>query len=250
MDRRKFSAIAIGFGSLVVLVIALLLSNSLRRSSHIVLPAADAAAASASASQSQGGGGVVTVDITPQTVQSAIASLERPASYARVLTCEYLWSGGNASFQATVKVSGGWTRTDTAQIDGRQRHVLTDGSRTYVWYDSQREYYAGAAGDVTADQEQHLPTYEDILQLDADRITAADYRVFAEENCIYVETAPDDAGYSLRYWVSTSTGLLTGAERLCKGESVFRAAAQPLLETAPTAADFTLPDGTALLKTP
>ena len=39
MGKRKFNAISIGFAVLILLTVALLGANSLRRSSHIVLPA-------------------------------------------------------------------------------------------------------------------------------------------------------------------------------------------------------------------
>ena len=38
MGKRKFNAISIGFAVLILLTVALLGANSLRRSSHIVLP--------------------------------------------------------------------------------------------------------------------------------------------------------------------------------------------------------------------
>ena len=43
MGKRKFNAISIGFAVLILLTVALLGANSLRRSSHIVLPPAGSA---------------------------------------------------------------------------------------------------------------------------------------------------------------------------------------------------------------
>lgn len=245
MNRRKFGTIAVGFALLVVLVVVLLMSNSLRRSSHIVLPAVGTGAASGSGPQ-QPGSAVVTVTVTPETVQDAIASLTRPDSYVRQMTAEQLWSGGSASFKTEVRVLAGWTRTDFTGADGSVRHAVTDGKRTYIWYNRERSVFAADAGDISADEEQHLPTYEDILELDPERIAAADYRTFSDEDCIYVETAADEDGYVLRYWVSVESGLLIGNEKLLDGQAIYRLAAQPLQDTAPTAADFTLPDGTVL----
>ena len=61
------------------------------------------------------------------------------------------------------------------------------------------------------------------------------------------ETAEDAWGYAQRYWVSVDTGLLVVAERLQKGETVYRMAALEADQTAPPAETFTLPDGTDLL---
>ena len=64
---------------------------------------------------------------------------------------------------------------------------------------------------------------------------------------LYAETAEDAWGYAQRYWVSVDTGLLVVAERLQKGETVYRMAALEADQTAPPAETFTLPDGTDLL---
>ena len=130
--------------------------------------------------------------------------------------------------------------------DSPDGHAITDGETTYIWYDSEREVYTAPAGGISADNEQTIPTYEEILDLPADSIAAADYRTISGVNCIYLETAADEDGYVLRYWVSVDTGLLTVSERLLDGEPVYRMAALALDQTPPTTADFTLPDGTVL----
>lgn len=246
MGKRKFNAIAVGFAVLVLLMAALLMTNSLRRSSHIVLPDTSEAPVSSADHTQQAGDSVVQIEVTPETVQSAIKTLARPENYAHYLTIETFWSGGSGSTEITTAVSGTWTRTDADQPNGRVRHAITNGEDTYIWYDSSKSYYSGSAGDISSDNEQHIPTYEDILKLDSHQISAADYRVFSDEDCIYVETAKDTDGYVQRYWVSVSSGLLVGAEKLQNGETIYRMAVQTVSETVPTSADFTLPDGTCL----
>ena len=243
MGKRKFNTVTVGFTILILLVVMLLVANSLRRSSHIVLPdiTKDPVSGSESIGLSDNSG--VTIAVTPETVQDVIETLSRPQNYVRNLTVETLWSGGSGSVQITAAVSGLWTRTDVYQTDGRVRHTMTDGADTYIWYDSSRVYYQGNAGDIDADDEQHIPTYEDILTLDIPQIAMADYRTFSEQSCIYVETVQDDSGYLQRYWVSVDSGLLIGAERLYNGDTVYRMAAQPVLEELPDSEDFTLPDG-------
>ena len=83
---------------------------------------------------------------------------------------------------------------------------------------NEKEVYAAAAGGISADNEQTIPTYEDILDLPVEAIAAADYRTISGVNCIYVETEEDSEGYVLRYWVSVETGLLTVSEQLLDGE--------------------------------
>ena len=248
MKKRKISAIAMGFVVLIVLVVALLLRNTLRRSSHITLPDTAAVSAQQSGSPGDSSQALVRVEVTPKTVRSAVATLKRPGSYIRSLTVERIWSGGSGTVTVQTIVAGVWTRTDTALADGRTRHAITDGKTTYIWYDSETDYYTGAAAAVSADNEQQIPTYEDILALEEKQIAAADYRTFSGEDCIYVETAQDADGYALRYWVSVRSGLLLGAEKLLQESAVYRMTAQPLQEDTPSTADFTLPDGTVLLQ--
>ena len=136
-------------------------------------------------------------------------------------------------------------RVDTEQASGAQSHTITNGEKTWVWYGSGKEYFESAAS-FTPDEEQGIPTYEDILRLDAKRIAVADYRLLDTLDCIYVETAADAGGYVERYWVSVSNGLLCAAEKLNGEDVVYRMAGMTVDTTAPGADTFTLPDGTVL----
>ena len=97
-------------------------------------------------------------------------------------------------------------------------------------------------GAVSADNEQCIPTYEDILDLPVEAISTADYRVLSDIRCIYVEAAEEDS--QLCYWVSVDTGLLVAAEKLLDGQRVYRMEALTVDQTEPAATEFTLPDGT------
>lgn len=244
MEKRKFRVVAASVSILVVLIVVLLLANSLRRSSHIVLPDRTSAAAGEGSGEREESRNLV--DITPQTVKTAIATLKRPSRYIRTLTVKNFWSGGSNSATVTVCVCDGFTRTDTNNGTGKIRHMITDGQATYIWYNQSKNYYTGVSGMISADQEQNIPTYEEILKLDAGRILDADYQIFLDENCIYVETAKDADGYIQAYWVSINTGLLVGAEKLRDGETVYKMSASAVSGTAPTTAEFTLPDGRVL----
>ena len=136
-------------------------------------------------------------------------------------------------------------RADTETASGELSHTVTNGEKTWVWYGSGKEYFESAAS-FTADEEQGIPTYEDILRLDTKCIKTADYRLLDTVDCIYVETAADDGGYIERYWVSVSDGLLCAAEKLNGDEVVYRMAGMTVDTAAVSADTFTLPDGTAL----
>ncbi len=245
MDRRKVNRITAGFVVLVALVVSLMLVNSLRRSAHITLPA-QTETPGVSPGAPEGGEALTVVEITPDTVQAAIATLDRPAEYRRTIQVEQVWSGGSGMTSISVAVSGGRTRTDRTMPDKQVRHAVTDGTTTYIWYNQEQTVYSGPAGGISADNEQIILTYEDVLALPAGEITAADYQAVSDVRCIYVETAEDAGGYVQRYWVSVDTGLLVAAERLLDGETVYRMGALTLDAAAPTEADFTLPDGTVV----
>lgn len=247
MDKRRLNRITWGFVALTVLVVALMLASSLRRTSHITLPESSTAADQLTEDEDPNADMPTVVAVTPETVQAAVETLARPESYSRTVTVEQLWSGGSGTYEVTVTVSGGWTRTDRTLPDGRVRHAITDGETTYIWYNGETPVYTASAGEVTADNEQTIPTYEDILRLETADIVAADYRTISDVNCIYVETGETPEGYALRYWVSVDTGLLVAAEKLLSGETVYRMGALTVDQTAPDAAEFRLPDGTALL---
>lgn len=246
MEKRKFRAVTAAFAILIALIVVLLLTNSLCRSSHIVLPEETSSVSSSGAASRQSNGNLV--DITPQTVQTAISTLKRPARYIRSLTVKNFWSGGSGMITVTTCVCDAYTRADTDNGGGRVRHVITNGKTTYVWYNQSRNYYVGSAGKISADQEQHIPTYEDILRLKTSQIADADYRSFLDENCIYVETTKDTDGYVQEYWVSVGTGLLVSAERQKNGKTVYRMQAKTLSGTEPTTSEFTLPDGKILYR--
>ena len=245
MKRRKLSRAAVGFAGLIALVVVLMLINSLRPSPEIELPSQEEEGMQSEENSS--GDGLTVVEIRPDTVQAAVATLERPETYRRELVVQQFWDSGSGTMENTVTVSGGWTRVDQTLARDRVRHSVTDGRMTYIWYNSQRTVYEAQAGEISADMEQAIPTYEDVLDLPMEEISAANYQILSNMNCIYVETAADAYGYVLKYWVSVDSGLLVAAEKLLDGETVYR-----MWETSadlnPTiGSEFTLPDGTDLL---
>lgn len=220
--KRTQKLVTWGIVILVVLVVLLMLVSNLRRSSRVVLPDTNTSAEGGGDLPAEGGA-LTVVEVTPETVQAAIETLHRPEAYSRTVTVEYLWTGGSGTIELSTAVSAPWTRVDRTLPDGQVRHSITDGETTYIWYNGES------------------------AEMAPERIVQADYRVVSDVRCIYAETAEDAWGYAQRYWVSVDTGLLVVAERLQKGETVYRMAALEADQTAPPAETFTLPDGTDLL---
>ncbi|WP_295584769.1 hypothetical protein [uncultured Oscillibacter sp.] len=246
MDRRRLNRITAVFLVAVVLVVAVMLTHSFRSPPSLVLPQEQDDAQQLPGSDSEQDQ-LETITVTPETVQTAIATLTRPAQYRRSISIEQFWEGGSGQWETSVSVSSRWQRIDRTLSGGRVRHTITDGSVTYIWYNSESRVYQAPADEITPDMEQCIPTYEDILDLPVEQIALADYRNADNYGgCIYVETEPDETGYTLCYWVSLDTGLLVMSEKLLDGSVVYRMQ-ETAVELTPAFTDeFTLPDGTVL----
>ena len=192
--------------------------------------------------------GTVTVEVTPETVQSVIRSLDRYSSYRRTVTAEYL-SGGEVigMLIAEVAADGGWTRCDVTEQSGRTEHTIVGNGVRWLWYDTSRSYAELTAGEDASDLAQRLPTYESVLALDRTDITAADYELRGDLPCIYVEVMEAELGYQERFWVSVESGLLVASETVKGEETVYRMSSYQVESPLSDAGNsFTLPDGTVL----
>ena len=248
MEKRKLKWLTWGIVAFMVLAVGVILSGTLRRTSHITLPEAESSAGQDSERPDSADDTLTVIEVVPSTVQAAIETLARPESYRRTVTVEQFWSGGSGSYEVKTAVSGPWTRIDRTMPDGRVRHTATGPETVYVWYNNEKNVYSGPVGGISADAEQSIPTYEDILDLPVEQIVAADYRMISDVCCIYVETAEDPSGYVLRYWVSVDTGLLAAAEKLQEGSTVYRMAALTADQSELPQDTFLLPDGTSVLQ--
>ena len=126
MRKRRVTPIGAAFVALVLLVLLFVVRGALHRPAHVVLP------------QDASSGDVSYA--SPDTVQSAIATLERPARYSRAITIERYYSGGSGVDRSSVSVDGAWMRVDTEQASGAQSHTISNGERTWVWYGGSELY--------------------------------------------------------------------------------------------------------------
>ncbi len=114
-----------------------------------------------------------------------------------------------------------------------------------MWYNNVRTRILRCVLEHFQDEEQWIPTYEDLLR-EASEITDAGYETYQQLDCIYAQTKEDDDGYAECYWVSVDTGLLE-LRSACRMEMrVYRMEGLEVSVSVPDAALFTLPDGTAL----
>lgn len=249
MDSKNRLVIAIAITCLIVVA----MFASFGRSLFLVnIPSVSLAEVDASSTEQNGTSGQEQnnrfwqVDVTPETVQSIIASLSRPDSYYRELTVETLWNGGSHSTSVQFWQDHGWSHTRQILPSGAVRHDLTGEETTYYWYEGSESYRTFPADEYSADLTQRIPTYEDVLSLDPATITQTGYERKDVWPCVYLQVQVSDT-VSERYWVSTDTGLLVSAEREQNGQLVYRMTAYTQVQTpCPTTASFALPDGTEL----
>lgn len=248
MEDRKRTALAAVI--IVVVLAAVLYSFSMNLFAPVPeldLADLDALNSEAPSAQQSGGQGGLMVGVSTQTVQSLIASLNRYESYSRSVTVEYFAAGqmaGTASAQ--VWSEAGWTRCDLTLSSGRVEHSIMGDGRLWLWYDREAAVYIGPAEDLSADLVQRLPTYEDVLLLKPEDITAAGYEEREDQPCVYVE-AGTELGYTERYWISVDSGLLVAAETEKDGEVVYAVTARDVVSPLDeTQGIFVLPDGTVL----
>lgn len=238
---KRVSLVGVAFVALLLLVIAYLVRLTLHRPPAVELPQLEETGNGGDVISGTGQEAIRRVEVTPETVQRVVERLARPDSYSRTIMIERFWSDGSGQAVAQVRVADSWVRIDTSE----PRHVITGDGRSWIWYDADGPVYTGAAA-LNADEEQSIPTYEDILLLDVNDIAVADYRTLDTVNCIYVETVPDAAGYADHWWISVENGLLVAAEHVNGENVVYRMTGLGTEADAVTGEAFQLPDGTIL----
>ena len=153
------------------------------------------------------------VEGTPDTVQKVIASLSRPESYYRQLTVGLYW-------------------------DGKLR----------LWYAGDKTWKETSTQAETADLAQRIPTYEDVLALDPEKITSAAYEQKNDKSCIFVEIDNGQDGVD-RYWIDTESGLLCAAESSSEDRITYEMTEIQLTTPLAAGVTFTLPNGMVLHET-
>lgn len=246
MEERKRTVLA---AVIICVVLAAVLYSFFRvlipSGPALVVAYPEASASMEPAVQASSG---MAVEVTPQTVQRLVASLERYESYSRTVVVEYFSAGrstGTASAQ--VWADGGWVRCDLTMSSGMVEHSIVGEGQLWLWYGEDRRVYAGPSQDMDADLMQRLPTYETVLELDQDSITAAGYEPWGGQPCVYVEAENPALGYLERYWISETSGLLMAAEMEKDAEVVYAMSSREVVSPLEQAGQaFTLPDGTVL----
>ena len=250
MDSKNRLAIAIAITCLIVVAIFASFGRSLF---FVHIPSITLSDASSEEPPASGSSGPEAadqywqVDVTPETVQSIVATLIRPDSYYRELTVETLWSGGSFSSSVQYWQDRAWSHTRQDLASGAVRHDLAGPEEAYYWYEGSSAWNALPADERSHDLAQHIPTYETVLDADPEQITGTGY----DDSrggipCIYVEVSAPGGERVDRYWISVESGLLISSETLEGEELLYRMTAYSPIQSCPSGTTFQLPDGTVL----
>lgn len=221
---------------------------------EIMLPSSSASAQPGVESDPAAVGNYTPVVVTTENIKNVVSTLGRPENYYRTITLEVsTGENGMGNAYAQVWVVGDWTRVEVSkafQPMGTQYTIVhfgedADEGTLYRWYGDSSSYKSWPVQENAPDLAQHLPTYEDVLALDQERIVDAGFVEWNSIPTVYVETSVDELGYLERYWISVDNGLLVGAETLKGEQTVFRMRATDTT-LFQQEVDLSLPDGTVL----
>ena len=189
------------------------------------------------------GGGAVAAEVTPETVQAVVRTLARPDSYSRRLLVSSYWEGGSQTWPIQVWQKSGATRIRiSSQGTEEERNILLEDGVLHLWYGEGPEVFRYEPEEETAaDLLQMLPTYEDLLELDTDRIEEAGYVNLYGTWRIMAAVREKPTDYLMIYYISIDTGLLDAAERRDGDRVVYRMTAEQADLAAPEDSAFLLP---------
>jgi hypothetical protein len=234
-----------------VIVAGVLLTYAGHDLRTVALPSPPDAAASPSGTVSDG---LVRLNVTTDNVQDVIRTLHRPDSYSRNIKIEKFYATGSEASKAAVYNVGvsmyGGALSMQQTGAGDEKHIIITGGWMYIWYKEDKTYYRTSAqqavyGEDAADEFQMIITYEDVLKAAREDILETGDAEYNGENCIYVRYRDGQLDYTTVCYISTASGLLTGAEQYDENMAlVYRMTASDYIAGLPDLAAFDLPDGT------
>lgn len=182
------------------------------------------------------------VEVDKSNIKLIINALQRPETYHISANSTIYYSDGQSSMAAEGYIYGGTSRT-VVYGDGTRQNCLINGENVYIWPEGSSSYYSGKKGDFSEDDYIYIPTYEKILSFDDEAILNADYSLYNDRYCLYVEVYEEMSGYRSLYYISVENGLLIGAQSF-EGDMLVYSLSCDVLDMPDDLGDiFTLPDG-------
>jgi len=221
MKHKRSTFFFVMIALLLVLVIAYVVIelNADADTAPVILPNSDQVTGSPTPADA-----ALYAQITPETVQAVIAAIHRPEGYTRTVSVEDFW-GENTSqvTDFTVQVSGQKAKILTLTSAGIKSILVTEDG-TWIWYgdDEKNAFHTSSTVGYDGDQWLRSLTYEELLDLPADAITAAGYEEYDGIWCVYASYQTTYFGYDCTVWVSVADGLLRASEIYDDGTLIYR----------------------------
>ncbi|NLH00824.1 MAG: hypothetical protein GX488_02785 [Clostridiales bacterium] len=160
--------------------------------------------------------GIKRVEVTADTVQSALQTLKRAENFSRTYKIKDYWDSGES--ESTLNM---WQKGENIRISISQKNtvknILIRGNDLYIWYSGSSDVFSAklteSSAAAEADRFSRLVTYEEILNIPRENILSAGYAEQAGQPCIFAEYKSGDLGYVNQIYVSVDSGLLVSLNR-------------------------------------
>ena len=182
------------------------------------------------------------IQLTAENARDVIATLSRPEAYScRIVSTVYSGDRHISSTTELVKDGGHYRLTRTDYYGQSVNYIIGD-SFTYVWRDADYRIYRTA--EFSQDVLSGVPTYEDMLALNAKEFLSVSQVRYDNQLCLYAEYV--DGKHTEKRWISLDTGLLIYAQTYKDGQIIYSMGLSQVIYNSIPDNAFTLPDGTVL----
>ena len=251
--RVRFVAIAGAAFVALVVIISLLVAKISQDTLYMALPETQAGSSDTQSGGSDTDDEIVRVEVTTETVQAVIATMQRPVSYWRQVQVTNYYGDESAVYDIEVCVL---EQAKSVEITGAgyTKNIILAGDMLYVWEDGEQDYYEAALdasedSDRLVDMYQMILTYEDVLEVEASQITDAGYGELNGEMCIVVGYITQQLGYKTTCYISVEKGLVIAAEQYDADELIYSMSSSDFTTEIQDDSPFDLPDGANVLDT-
>ena len=191
--------------------------------------------------------GAEAVTVNKTNVKAIVAAIKRPEEYFSKTQSTISHDSGSASFARQKWVKGELSRVDVFPSLSAQTpsaHYVYTADSVFVWRSGERTAHKASRGSFLPEDEQMMMTYEDITSAKDEDIITAQLTVYDGTSCVYAEVRNPSSGYTNRYWVSYSTGLLVFGQSLNREGKVVYSVTSTQTDISPQDMEtFRLPDG-------
>jgi len=182
------------------------------------------------------------LEVSADTVQELLSTLEPLDVYCRGCQLFTYWEGGEAEARISIWKDGDRFRVFHSQNNVGRNTMLLDGQLHY-WYEGSKQVFTvpvSGDGDALLDDYARLISLDELMSLPKEDIIDAGYEEKCGENCIFVEYRSGDDRLC-RLYVSVDKGLLIAGEITEGGKIIYLLESVFTDEKAPGEDIFKLP---------